>query len=82
MLFSYFSSLLSLLQCHASGFAAEQKVLKDGKINPLTKDFEKLVHETLELWHVPGVAIGVVDGDLEWSQVSTSNFWFISLCIQ
>jgi hypothetical protein len=82
MLFSYFSSLLSLLQVQPLRFAAEQKALKGGKTNPLNEDFEKLVHETLELWHVPGVAIGVVDGDLEWSQVSTSDFWFISLYIQ
>jgi hypothetical protein len=82
MLFSNFSSLLSLLQFQGFGFAAEQKVLKGGKSNPLNEDFERLVHETLELWHVPGVAIGVVDGDLEWSQVSISDFWFISLWIK
>ena len=73
MLFSYFPSLLSLLQILPFGFAAEQKVLKGGKTNPLNEDFEKLVHETLELWHVPGIAIGVVDGDSEWSQVSISD---------
>lgn len=82
MLFTNFSTLLFLLQFQPFGFAAEQKVLKGGKANPLNEDFEKLVHDTLELWHVPGVAIGVVDGDLEWSQVSTSDFWFIILCIQ
>jgi hypothetical protein len=73
MLFSYLPSFLSLLQFLSFGFAAEQKVLKGGKTNPLNEDFEKLVHETLELWHVPGIAIGVVDGDLEWSQVSISD---------
>lgn len=70
MLFTNFSSLLPLLQFFPFGSAAEQKLLKDGKSSPFDKKFEKLVYETLELWHVPGVAIGVVDGDLEWSEVS------------
>ena len=56
------------------GSAAEQKALKGGKVSPLNAKFENLVHETLELWHVPGVAIGVVDGDSEWSQVRISEF--------
>jgi hypothetical protein len=71
MLFSNFSSLLPLLQFLPFSFAAEQRVLKGGKADPLNAKFEKLVYETLALWHVPGVAIGVVDGDLEWSQVRT-----------
>jgi hypothetical protein len=36
----------------------------------------------LELWHVPGIAIGVVDGDLEWSQVSISDFCFAGIWAQ
>jgi hypothetical protein len=82
MLSSHFPLLLSLLQFQPFGFAAEQKVLKGGKPNPLNEDFEKLVHETLELWHVPGIAIGVVDGDLEWSQVSISDFCFAGIWAQ
>lgn len=53
--------------------AAEQQRLKDKTASPLNADFEKLVHETLDLWHVPGVAIGIVDGDFEWSKVRLEN---------
>lgn len=38
--------------------------------SPLNTVFEKLVHSTLQKWHVPGVAIGVVDGDHTWAEVS------------
>ncbi|KAK3945584.1 penicillin-binding protein 4 [Diplogelasinospora grovesii] len=36
--------------------------------SPFTADFEKLAKETLEKWHVPGLAIAVVDGDHVVSQ--------------
>ena len=35
----------------------------------LDKRFEKLVTETLELWHVPGVSVAVVDGENTYAQV-------------
>ncbi len=37
--------------------------------SPFTKDFNALVEELLEEWHVPGMAIAVVDGDETWSKV-------------
>jgi hypothetical protein len=77
MLFSNFSLLLPLLQFLPFSFAAEQKVLEGGTANPLNEEFEKLVYETLDLWHVPGVAIGVVDGDLEWSQVRILRIYLL-----
>lgn len=30
---------------------------------PLDQKLEKLVQETLELWHIPGVSVAVVDED-------------------
>jgi hypothetical protein len=68
------STWVPLLQLLPLCSALEQKALKNGKVDPLNVEFEKLVHETLELWHVPGVAIGVVDGDSEWSQVRNYEF--------
>ncbi len=50
-----------------AGVWSQQKPLS-GK-SPFTKDFVKLVHESLEKWHVPGKAIGVVDGDDTFIQV-------------
>ncbi len=56
--------------------AAEQppsgasRVPVDGQnASPFTKDFDALVKELLEEWHVPGIAIAVVDGDETWSKV-------------
>ena len=37
--------------------------------SPFTKDFDTLVEELLEEWHVPGIAIAVVDGDETWTKV-------------
>jgi CubicO group peptidase (beta-lactamase class C family) len=36
---------------------------------PLNGEFSRLVQETLEMWHVPGVAVAVVDGDKTWTKV-------------
>lgn len=38
--------------------------------SPLNAEFEKFVHETLQKWHVPGMAIAVVDGEQIWAEVS------------
>lgn len=63
-----------LLQCLSFSIADQQHVLK-GKINPLDAKFAKLALEKLEEWKVPGLAIGVVDGDDMWSEVTaTYNF--------
>ncbi|KAG0652787.1 hypothetical protein D0Z07_0667 [Hyphodiscus hymeniophilus] len=36
--------------------------------DPFDDEFEKMVKDTLELWHVPGVSVAVVDGDITWSK--------------
>lgn len=38
--------------------------------NPLTRDFRRKVVRWLGRWHVPGLAVGVVDGEDIWTQVS------------
>jgi len=58
----YFTAQLTLLQLVSIAFAA-QKVLKNGPVGPLDAKFAQLVNETLHLWHVPGLAIAVIDGD-------------------
>ncbi|PWY88168.1 penicillin-binding protein [Aspergillus heteromorphus CBS 117.55] len=42
--------------------------VKDSPETPLDGDFEKNVHETLEYWKIPGMAVAVVDGDTTWTQ--------------
>jgi hypothetical protein len=39
------------------------------KTSPLNGDFEKLVRETLDKWHIQGIAVAVVDGDETWAEV-------------
>jgi hypothetical protein len=41
------------------------------KTSPLNENFEKLVSETLEKWHIQGVSVAVVDGDDTWAEVYT-----------
>ncbi|KAJ5625411.1 hypothetical protein N7510_001720 [Penicillium lagena] len=36
--------------------------------NPLNDEFNQLVHEQLNLWHVPGLSVAVVDGDQTWAK--------------
>lgn len=70
---SYHQLVLGAL-CASQIVAAEgvQKPLgggnKKGK-SPFTDDFRKHVDELLEKWHVPGMAIGVVDGNNIWTEV-------------
>lgn len=42
--------------------------------SPFTKEYEKHVGELLEKWHVPGVAIGIVDGDDIWTEVGRGHY--------
>lgn len=47
-------------------------ISKEGE-SPFTDEFGKHVDELLGRWHVPGMAIGVVDGDDIWTEVGTAN---------
>jgi hypothetical protein len=53
---------------------ASQKSLNSGHSdspgNPLTKDFGRYAHEMLDVYHVPGIAIGVVNGEEIYTEVS------------
>lgn len=40
-----------------------------GSRNPLTRDFRRKVVRWLGEWKVPGLAVGVVDGEDIWTQV-------------
>lgn len=40
---------------------------------PFDTAFERLVNKTLEYWHVPGMSIGVVDGNNTWTRVGVTN---------
>jgi len=42
------------------------------KNGPLDETFEKLVKEALEVWHVPGVSVAVVDGDKTYVSVEST----------
>ena len=67
---SNFSALFALLHVVSLSFAAQQQVLGIEETGPFTTKFAQLANETLELFHVPGVSIAVVDGDSVWAEVS------------
>ena len=45
-------------------------VVSNNEDGLLDDKFEKLVTKILELWHVPGVSVAVVDGEKTYAQVS------------
>lgn len=52
---------------------AYQIPLTASDASPLTPDFDKLVADTLDHWHVPGISIAVIDGDKTFSKVCPST---------
>lgn len=55
--------------CYSALCEAFQIPLKKPNTSPFTPAFDKLVAETLDHWHTPGVSIAVVDGDQTFSKV-------------
>lgn len=54
------------------------------RANPLTRDFRRKVMHWLGEWHVPGLAVGVVDGEDTWTEVGWGPFyalWFRRLVV-
>ncbi|KAJ0110014.1 hypothetical protein J7T55_014816 [Diaporthe amygdali] len=67
------SAQFALCALYSAVAASEsQKPLLDGDKSvggsPFTEEYAKHVGELLEEWHVPGVAIGIVDGDDIWTE--------------
>lgn len=54
---------------------------KEGK-SPFTDEFGKHVDRLLEKWHVPGMAIGVVDKDNIWTEVRLTDLIYSGGLIQ
>lgn len=46
---------------------------KKKKVSPFDADFAKLAQETLIKWHLPGVALAVIDGDETFAEVFTTR---------
>ncbi|TVY91494.1 Protein flp, partial [Lachnellula willkommii] len=68
-MFSKLFALTTLLQLVPLANSAEQQhVLKEKLTSPFDAKFAKLVKDTLDLWHVPGVSISVVDGNDTWAE--------------
>lgn len=55
----------------------QSTLMLPNKVGPLDRDFEKLVKEALEVWHVPGVSIAVVDGESTWAKAYPSYDCFV-----
>ena len=48
---------------------AHQIPLNTPDPSPLTSGFDKLVADTLDHWHTPGISVAVIDGDKTFSKV-------------
>lgn len=51
---------------------ADQIPLTAPDASPFTPDFDKLVTDTLDYWHTPGISVAVVAGDKTFSKVCSS----------
>jgi hypothetical protein len=69
-MFAKLVSLLPVLGFSSVSFAAQQEILKSDGNNPLNANFSKIVKESLEIFHVPGISIAVIDGEDVWAEVS------------
>jgi hypothetical protein len=67
-MFSNLTALFPILQLFSLSLASQQ-VLKSDDTGPFNSKFGQLANETLDLFHVPGVSIAVVDGDNVWAEV-------------
>jgi hypothetical protein len=47
--------------------------IAEPKIEPLDERFDDLVKKTLQFWHIPGLSVGIVDGDKTWSKAGLSQ---------
>ncbi|KAM3474173.1 hypothetical protein MY5147_004407 [Beauveria neobassiana] len=57
---------LTIAVAHAAQRSDSQKPIiqkHQDLLNPLNDTFAKVVQESLDVWHVPGIAVGVIDGD-------------------
>ncbi|KAJ6787032.1 hypothetical protein PWT90_05671 [Aphanocladium album] len=55
---------VAVAQAAKAGDSQKPIIQKHGSSgNPLNEDMAKFVQEALDLWHVPGMAVGVIDGD-------------------
>lgn len=39
--------------------------------SPFDEDFGKFVQESLDIWHVPGMSVGVIEGDDVYTKASS-----------
>lgn len=81
------AAVATLALCGGGHFAAAEKyagaqkpilgggarVEDGGGKGPLTEEFGTFVEGLLAEWHVPGLAIGVVDGNDTWTEVCTCS---------
>ena len=61
--------LCSLTYFPLIALGAQQVPLADPPSSPFTASFDKLVSESLDRWHTPGLAIAVLDGEDTFSKV-------------
>jgi hypothetical protein len=66
-----FTSSILLASLWSSRPWVGQEILSAEAPSPFDSKFEGILYSGLDHWHVPGIAIGVVDGDHVWTEAST-----------
>lgn len=67
---------LAVAAAHAAQDSDSQKPITQNHRssgNPLNGDIAKFVAESLRTWHVPGMAVGVIDDDHIYTEVSKTQ---------
>lgn len=67
--FSLCSVALALVPLSYSLFSQDQTPLHEVDHSPFTSDFDKFVIRLMNDWHVPGLAIAIVNGNETYSKV-------------
>lgn len=77
MRYSSFLIGASLLATQCSAYQTQSPLSDESETssgetakNPFNEEFQKLAEKQLDYWKVPGMAVGIVHGDHEWSAVS------------
>jgi hypothetical protein len=68
---SLVAPLLSV-QTFREPFPEQSPIVDNISSSPLNAKFDALVNSTLSDWHVPGLAVAVIDGHNTYSKVGTN----------
>lgn len=73
MRFALLTNVCALACASTVAAAADTQEPLSSSDNPFTKDADKFIQDTMQTWHLPGVAVAVIDGNQTFYKVSCSS---------